>query len=100
MRPRRRSNSRLLRCGGEEEAAPDADEPEAGPEAVYDGATIDLHSTFGEGGGADMQGRAVQSALTRHIPGLGEVTFTPRPGGGQTVGNAYFWENAEKDGTE
>lgn len=92
-------------AAGEEDAEPeepdtDEEEAEEAEEAPYfEGQRITLTSTYGSGGSGNQVAELHAEFLEQYIPGNPTVVKETRSGGGHTVGNNWFVENAETDGT-
>jgi putative tricarboxylic transport membrane protein len=76
----------LTACAGSTEQQPQAGDGEWAPEK-----NITMIVPFSVGGGSDIFGRAVASALEEVRPGI-NVTVENREGGSGTIGYSYFME--------
>lgn len=67
--------------------------------AFYEGKTVKVMVPSGLGATLGLYGRLVVEHIGNHIPGKPTVVIEERPGAGGTVGAAYAYNAAPKDGT-
>lgn len=77
----------------------DQDEESGLDDDHFDGKQITFTITSSAGGGLDTLARSQAELLGKHLPGDPDIVTENRAGAGHTVGNNWFVENAETDGT-
>jgi tripartite-type tricarboxylate transporter receptor subunit TctC len=65
----------------------------------YRGKNVRLMIPSGFGGGLETYARAVSRHIQKYIPGKPTVVIISKPGGGGTVGAAYMYNAAPRDGS-
>lgn len=64
------------------------------------GKTLTINVSHGAGGGYDTHARLLGRHIVNHLPGEPDVRVVNRPGAGGAVAANYFYEQADRDGTE
>lgn len=65
----------------------------------YQGKTITIITSTGEGGGYDAIARSIGRQFTKHIPGNPNTVVQNMPGGGHMLATNHLYNIAPKDGT-
>ena len=68
-------------------------------EDFYQGKSITIITSTGEGGGYDAIARSLGRQMTKHIPGNPNFIVQNMPGGGHMLATNYLYNIAPKDGT-
>jgi tripartite-type tricarboxylate transporter receptor subunit TctC len=64
----------------------------------YEGKTLRILVSSGTGGGTDTAARLVSRYIGKYLPGNPRVLVQNMPGGGGTIANNYFFNEAKADG--
>jgi tripartite-type tricarboxylate transporter receptor subunit TctC len=71
-----------------------------GETPYFEGKHITFTISNSPGGGMDATARGIAQLLRKYIPGEPTMIVSNRPGGSHIVGNNWFVEKAQRDGTD